>query len=668
MTRARTAGRPREKGQNRWKRRADRMRQRPSTALPRSLAPIAGESITGFLLRLSFRLRESPAYLCWRTGLNRNNNSISVAPTRHLIMLAPDQLQTFSYATRMSFDDADRLTFRPYAETYPPISETLMSREGQAPRPRGALPAWLLANSTRYCPSCLAGDGSPIQDLYGGPWKLLWHLPITFACIEHQVMLQDLCPACQLPAQDTHSASTRVLLPNPTRPGLHPLQCRNIQNSASGRRLCGHRLDDRSLSEITLTPELATLQQTLIHRLHETEDPAASFLAFSNIRVMAAIISATWPKSANLIDLPSELKLAFDQHRELQDQAAQATDTTPRRGSRHPSLWSTAPRSAPAMAALLSIANHIVEQPVPELRQTARILLESAPHPSATRWGTIWRTFQRDTSPLFRHEFEDAFRRRFPAQPAPGWTKRPDPTACLIPVLDRGYRAANIPQELPDTWFDLFVEASAPTPLPRARWCRRAAAVQLVQAATGMPMSEAARYLGIPTSWMGGYIPRLKAFPKRCQSSRHAIPAALERLAKHVANSQDKVDYRERRDEFELWHLPVQAWDGILDQVPEFRKTAHRYPILEPLRGCASAYIWSKLTGSEWNLAPGFLRTPSGADRSIDGDSYEIRTMRKLRSWHEGKKYLPSYKILAEHLELYADGILCKSSEHGYRL
>lgn len=44
----------------------------------------------------------------------------------------------------------------------------------------------MLAPATRYCPDCLSGDGSAIQESLGGPWLKAWHLPVVFACPAHQ--------------------------------------------------------------------------------------------------------------------------------------------------------------------------------------------------------------------------------------------------------------------------------------------------------------------------------------------------------------------------------------------------------------------------------------------------------------------------------------------------
>jgi hypothetical protein len=54
----------------------------------------------------------------------------------------------------------------------------------------------LFAPATRYCPECLAGDGSAVQESFGSPWLKAWHLPVVFACPAHQRLLEHRCPGC----------------------------------------------------------------------------------------------------------------------------------------------------------------------------------------------------------------------------------------------------------------------------------------------------------------------------------------------------------------------------------------------------------------------------------------------------------------------------------------
>ncbi|MET9484328.1 TniQ family protein [Streptomyces sp. NPDC006638] len=56
---------------------------------------------------------------------------------------------------------------------------------------------WVLTASSRYCPECLAGDGSTLQEGLGGSWHRLWRLASVFACLEHRRMLIHERPGCR---------------------------------------------------------------------------------------------------------------------------------------------------------------------------------------------------------------------------------------------------------------------------------------------------------------------------------------------------------------------------------------------------------------------------------------------------------------------------------------
>jgi TniQ len=151
--------------------------------LSRSLDPIAGESLGGYLLRLSWRLRVSPLHLARLTGCADDGPAV----IRRRLLPGLD-VQRFAQATRLSADEASSLTVASWADRYPPITR---SRIG--PDPPIVLDGWLFSTSIRYCPDCLAGNSSLVQQQYGGPWKKTWHLPVTFACLQHQRFLHEGC-------------------------------------------------------------------------------------------------------------------------------------------------------------------------------------------------------------------------------------------------------------------------------------------------------------------------------------------------------------------------------------------------------------------------------------------------------------------------------------------
>ena len=152
--------------------------------LARSLDPLPGESVGGYLLRLACRLRLSPIRLARLTGGTRHLTTSQLGRT----LLLDLDVQGFAHATRLSNDEAAALTLIPWADRYLPVARSL------AAAPRSSREDWLFNDLPRYCPQCLAGDCSPVQQQYGGPWKAVWRLPIAFACPEHEVFLQHRCP------------------------------------------------------------------------------------------------------------------------------------------------------------------------------------------------------------------------------------------------------------------------------------------------------------------------------------------------------------------------------------------------------------------------------------------------------------------------------------------
>ena len=137
----------------------------PPRPLGRSLVPIPGESLPGFLLRLSFRLNLTPARLAELTGLAPDGRSTS---SLHVALLAriPDPgRHLFAHMTRLTGDQVTGLGLASRQERYP-LPAWMPGKRHSLPTDRWSL----FAPATRYCPECLAGDGSAIQEAFGGPW------------------------------------------------------------------------------------------------------------------------------------------------------------------------------------------------------------------------------------------------------------------------------------------------------------------------------------------------------------------------------------------------------------------------------------------------------------------------------------------------------------------
>jgi TniQ len=259
--------------------------------LPRSLDPLPGESLGGFLLRLSWRLRVSPAELARVTGC-AGGRQVYLAPS----LLLTFDAQRFARAARLSVEEASSLGIASLADRYPPIAA---SRTG--PEARIVLDGWVISSILRYCPDCLAGDGGSVQREYGGPWQRIWHLPFTFACVQHRRFLRQSCP-------ELHSGDRPrwQLISYPSASGLHPLQCRlPLKPGKTGRyrSSCGIRLDQVGEDDRPHpSPEALDLQERLLAILSPWHPAEEAAYTFADLRLISTFLCMSWPLGENLVD------------------------------------------------------------------------------------------------------------------------------------------------------------------------------------------------------------------------------------------------------------------------------------------------------------------------------------------------------------------------------
>jgi len=262
--------------------------------LGRSLDPIAGESLDGYLLRLSCRLRISPVRLARLAGCVRGAGP---AVIRRRLLLDIDA-QRFARATRLSVSEASSLTVASWADRYPPLAR---SRAG-SPQP---IDGWAFSISHRYCPDCLAGDGSPVQQQYGGTWQKIWHLPIIFTCPRHQRFLREDCPQPHPGSQPVWRPPAWLLIAFPSAVGLHPAQCRRPLGIGGHRSACGIRLDEPGEDRLPRPSQrILDAQQALLALLspqHPAQDAARTF---TDLRVISALLCRSWPLGQDLMDPP----------------------------------------------------------------------------------------------------------------------------------------------------------------------------------------------------------------------------------------------------------------------------------------------------------------------------------------------------------------------------
>jgi hypothetical protein len=357
-----------------------------STPLPRSLAPLPGEALPGYLLRLAHRLDLSVARLAAITGLASPAGGI---PATRLLALDPDMSTVFARAARLSASEVSALTLASLAGRYPPldlrISGRLRVTHGVFVKEN-----WILSRSTRYCPSCLAGDNSPIQQRHGGAWSKLWRLPVVFACLTHRRLLSHTCPACGGPAHRRIPGGAE-LLPLPACASLHPAACRNpLTPPGQTRRLpCGHPLGSPAAGPPAahLHEQILCLQQRLLDMLDpggpattgSVGTPATPARFFTDLRILACLITASWPAARDLAASQAQANLLSRHVRDTRREI----DTIRRSGRvvRELALYDRPPLHADACAALLALAAAITASPDPDTAgQLLRPMVAAVPH------------------------------------------------------------------------------------------------------------------------------------------------------------------------------------------------------------------------------------------------------------------------------------------------
>ena len=172
---------------------------------------------------------------------------------------------------------------------------------------------WAFSISHRYCPDCLAGDGSPVQQQYGGPWQKIWHLPATSTCPRHQRFLREGCPQPHPGSQAIWRPPGWLLIAFPSAVGLHPAQCRRPLGIGGHRSACGMRLDEPDGDRLPRPSQgILDAQQALLALLGPQYPAGDAARAFTDLRVISALLCRSWPLGQDLMD--SRLAAAVSEH------------------------------------------------------------------------------------------------------------------------------------------------------------------------------------------------------------------------------------------------------------------------------------------------------------------------------------------------------------------
>ncbi len=577
--------------------------------LARSLDPLTGESLGGYLLRLAHRLCLSPVTLARWIGCG-------CAPLSRRLLFDLDTA-AFGAVARLSPDEAAALTLAPWASRYQPIARALTRRSTQ-------VDYWLFNTMPRYCPQCLAGDGSPVQEQHGGPWKLAWHLPVSFACPDHQMFLRHGCPQEHPPP-----ASSRLI----TSIGdstLHPAQCRHPRRTGwpGPSSSCGTRLDQAGTTQAAGHALLAT-QQRLLAALDPHHPARDAGQLFTDLRIITGLLCASWPAGQELLE-PAMAGPVAGHISQLRSRAS--------------GNLSLPPQDPVAAGALLTAAAKVRDSDdlpaaLSRYHEAAR-----AGRPSKSPWAHIVDRHASSCSPALRDAAEPLIR---------GYRRQSGPHSPKAPARNgSGYGPENIPAFLEDAWFERHL-AQLGCKNRLSRVLRRTAAATLVQWSAGGSLGDAAAYLGInPKGRQFAPTGDLYQWPDSARVRPRFI-AALNNLAADLSTAPGLLNYQRRRDALRTWSLPPGTWTEIISQLPPVPGPVQ--PTFdERKRQEASAFIRAHVTQGEPRFAP----------RTIEaGQPEPIRrawAARRGTTWHQLTRpdplnhYAHLRALLTEHAQQLA--------------
>ncbi|WP_431776191.1 TniQ family protein [Streptomyces cucumeris] len=599
------------------------------TPLPRSLDPLPGELLAGYVMRLAHRLGVAPDTVLRRTGLaDYMANTQAITRTALSLELPAQQMRDFQSATRLTAAEATALTLLPLAPRYPPIVHSLdVVRAGKR------IPSldWLFPAAARYCPDCLAGDGTTPQTDHGGPWKTEWRLPVVFACSHHQRFLEHLCPTCQRSLTD-HAVGQ--LIPRPTIAGLHPAQCRaplahGARRTQRAAQLCGARLDHQLPGPPELLPrQLADLQAKITTMLSPGTPATTASQYFTDLQMTSGLVMITWPKAR-----PTVPGLNADRADQV---------LADRQDPAHSQHVSTPPQDARACASILLAADTILSAddlraslaPIAPVENRTRSGIDPKRHRS---WDTAFRRNQDDCSERFQRAAEhlvSTHRKRRGTRSTGGGR---------LPHRGLDYGPQHVPAFLPLKWAERHLGAfTAGISMPVLR---RTSAVFLVRRALGGSVVDAAEFLGLSIAGQGLGTP-ITRWARR-QGTPDAYDRALDTITAELT-SPPMVDYRHRREHLADWAMPPDAWRKIAEQLE--RQPSPRYISENRARLAATAYVWTQVTCGETQFAP----QPSESRNNAELDTAWSQDRFSIGQWLRQNK-VPLYQQMKPLLDTYAE-------------
>lgn len=471
-------------------------------------------------------------------------------------------------------------------------------RIDQANRQVSTHALWGRPRGSRFCPECLADSG--------GRWPLTWRLGWSFACLTHQRLLADRCPACGRVQRER--PFSRRAQPFPRRCGIRPSRTGDLDIPAG----CGQDLAQAETLSIPAGHPALEAQRLILETIESAYAsygpygamPAPTVTALADLRAVAGRILADLPADDLPKWAPQDLINAHlspdydeDAHREAQVR---------------PGFMSPARAASAALA--VTAAFRVLGQPgiqqagivMRELIEAIREEFWQVSPTSIDSWG-------RGISPVLRGAYLAAL----------GPTLRPSDqlqhrTTSSLPVLPTtgrariNRRARKVPASLWPSW----AVRLSPHDGAYHRFLAPVLSSAVLLVGNPMDLDEVATRLGSVTdSRTISRLLQLLVDDPRWE----AIATAVTRLADYVDDNDVPIDYQRRRQLDYSDLLPPPQWLDLC------RRTG--VPSGQGRRGkMARCMLFARISGLPVEAAPDFAATGEAYFRAETARFAAIRT------------------------------------------